>query len=103
MLTISDDTLREGCERAHDLFRLNRMRAAEAAADSFGAVYEAFGLDEQMRERLHDALVDLVPVNGDPMLEACTAMSMAAGVLVGLLIADSALPAEELDLPVTAT
>jgi hypothetical protein len=27
---------------------------------------------------------------------------MVAGVLVGLLIADSALPAEELDLPVTS-
>jgi hypothetical protein len=34
------------------------------------------------------------------MLEASTTMSMAAGVLIGLLIADSALPAEEFDLPV---
>jgi hypothetical protein len=36
------------------------------------------------------------------MLEANTTISMAAGVLIGVLIADSALPADELDLPVAA-
>jgi hypothetical protein len=55
-----------------------------------------------MRARLQDTLAGLVPVKGDPMLEASTTMSMAAGVLIGLLIADSALPADELDLPIVA-
>jgi hypothetical protein len=41
-------------------------------------------------------------VNGIPLIEATSAQSMLAGVLVGLLIADSTLPAEELELPVTS-
>src|SRR3954468_9663517 len=102
MLSISPDTLREGCDRAHDLFTLNSMRRPEEAADSFDAVFEALGFDQGMRARLQDTLAELVPVKGDPMLEANTTMSMAAGVLIGLLIADSALPADELDLPLTA-
>src|SRR4051812_3563669 len=102
MLSVSPDTLREGCERAHDLFALNSMRGPAEAAASFDAVFAALGIDEAMRARLQEALSELVPVKGDPMLEVSTTMSMAAGVLVGLLIADSALPADELDLPVTA-
>jgi hypothetical protein len=102
MLTISPDALREGCERAHDLFTLNRLREASDAADSFDAVFEALGFDVDMRRRLQQTLADIVPVKGDPMLEASTTMSMAAGALIGLLIADSALPADELDLPVVA-
>jgi hypothetical protein len=102
MLNVTDDSLRAGCDRAHDLFTLNRMRGHEAAADSFDAVFEPLGFDYPMRARLQDTLVDLVPVKGDPMLETSTTMSMAAGVLIGLLIADSTLPADELDLPVTA-
>jgi hypothetical protein len=102
MLNIPAHSLQEGCERAHDLFKLNSMRGHEAAADSFDAVFEALGFDDAMRARLQDTLVELVPVKGDPMLETSTTMSMAAGVLIGLLIADSALPADELDLPVTA-
>jgi hypothetical protein len=102
MLSISPDTLREGCDRAHDLFTLNSMRRPEEAADSFDAVFEALGFDQGMRARLQDTLTELVPVKGDPMLEANTTMSMAAGVLIGLLIADSTLPADELDLPLTA-
>jgi hypothetical protein len=102
MLSISPESLREGCERAQDLFRLNSLRPPSEAADSFDAVFEALGFDQQMRGRLQEALAELVPVKGDPMLEASTTMSMAAGVLVGLLIADSALPADEFDLPVTA-
>jgi hypothetical protein len=35
------------------------------------------------------------------VLEAAAMASMLSGVLVGLLIADSALPSDELDLPVT--
>jgi hypothetical protein len=103
MLNISPDTLLDGCDRALDLFKLNAMRDHESAASSFDAVFEALGFDYPMRARLQDTLVELVPVKGDPMLEANTTMSMAAGVLIGLLIADSALPADELDLPVTAT
>jgi hypothetical protein len=102
MLTISPDALRDGCERARDLFTLNRMRAPSEAAESFDAVFEALGFDAEMRRRLQDTLADIVPVKGDPMLEASTTMSMAAGVLIGMLIADSALPADELDLPVIA-
>jgi hypothetical protein len=102
MLNIPADSLREGCERAHDLFTLNSRLDHTAAADSFDAVFEALGFDAAMRARLQDTLIELVPVKGDPMLEANTTMSMAAGVLIGLLIADSALPADELDLPVTA-
>jgi hypothetical protein len=101
MLSISPDALRDGCERAHDLFTLNSAREQAEAADSFDAVFRALGFDHGMRGQLQEALAELVPVKGDAMLEANTTMSMAAGVLIGLLIADSALPADELDLPVS--
>lgn len=100
MIQISEDALREGCERAHDLFLLNRLRGRHEAAASFEAVYRALGIDPSMREDLERALRELVPIKGAPIVEATTAVSMLAGVLVGLLIADSSLPAEELDLPV---
>ncbi|HUA02647.1 MAG TPA: hypothetical protein VMB27_02015 [Solirubrobacteraceae bacterium] len=100
MIHISEDALRDGCERAHDLFLLNRLRAHDEAAASFDAVYAAFGIDPEMRDELRVALGDLVPVKGEPMIEATAVASMLAGVLVGLLIADSSFPAEELDLPV---
>ena len=102
MLTITPDTLREGCERAHDLFTLNSLREESQAAQSFDAVFEALGFDSTMRRQLQDELSGLVPVKGNPMLEASTTMSMAAGVLIGLLIADSTLPTDELDLPVAS-
>jgi hypothetical protein len=102
VLSISSHALREGCERAHDLFALNSARAPAEAAESFDAVFDALGFDSDMRARLQETLSEFVPVKGDAMLEATTTMSMAAGVLIGLLIADSALPAEELDLPVTS-
>ena len=79
---------------------LNRLRGQEEAAAGFDAVYRALGIDEGMREQLESALRELVPLKGVPALEATSAISMLAGVLVGLLIADSALPVEELDLPV---
>jgi hypothetical protein len=42
------------------------------------------------------------PQRGDAAaLEATVAASMSSGVLVGLLIVDSALPADELNLPVS--
>lgn len=100
MIQISPEALREGCDRAHDLFLLNRLRAHNEASASFDAVYEALGLDDEMREGLQIALEELVPVKGVPVIEATVQISMLAGVLVGLLIADSAFPAEELDLPV---
>ena len=99
MLQIPAGALREGCERSHDLFLLNRLRGPEAAAESFDSVFNALGIDPDMRRELHDTLLELVTVKGDPMFEASTALSMMAGVLVGLLIADSATPADELDLP----
>ena len=102
MLNISRDALRDGCGRAHDLFMLNRLRGHEDAAASFDAVFDALGVDERMREQLQDALIEMLPVRGDPLVEASTTMSMAAGVLVGLLIADSALPADEIDLSAAA-
>jgi hypothetical protein len=100
MLQISAEALREGCERAHDLFMLNRLRGWEDAAEGFDAVFDAFGVDAGMRERLHDALVELVPLKGDPMVEATIAVSMLAGLVVGLFVADSAIPADEPELPI---
>lgn len=103
MIQISPDALRVGCERAHDLFLLNRLRADDEAAAGFDATYRALGVDAEMRARLEESLSALVPVRGLPVLEATTTISMLAGVLVGLLIADSALPADELDIPVAGT
>lgn len=103
VIRISQHALREGCERAHDLFTLNRLRGHDEAAESFDSVYRALGIDPTMREDLESALHELVPLKGVPALEATSALSMLAGVLVGLLIADSALPVEELDLPVVRT
>jgi hypothetical protein len=102
MLQISASALEEGCARAHDLFALNRVRSRAEAAASFDAVFDAFGLDAAMRAQLHDALVELLPVKGDPLLEANSALAMLGGVLAGLFIADSAMPADELDLPVAS-
>jgi hypothetical protein len=103
VIQIPQRALREGCERAHDLFMLNRLRGDEKASASFGAVYRALGIDGNMRAQLESALQELVPVRGIPALEAASAVSMLAGVLVGLMIADSALPVEELDLPIVPT
>jgi hypothetical protein len=103
VIRISQHALRDGCERAHDLYMLNRLRGAQEAAECFESVYRALGIDSAMREQLELALRELVPVKGVPALEATSAVSMLAGVLVGLLIADSALPVEELDLPVVRT
>jgi hypothetical protein len=100
MIKISSGALREGCERAHDLFLLNRLRGQDDAASSFEAVYDALGVDGEMRQQLGKALLELVPVRGVAVLESTAVAAMMAGVLVGFLIADSELPCEELDLPV---
>jgi hypothetical protein len=101
MLSISDDALREGCDRARDLLMLSRLQDPASAAETFTSVFEALGIDLEMRAGLERAIADLVPVDGLPALEAAAAASMLSGVLVGLLVADSALPSDELDLPVT--
>lgn len=92
MIRIPQHALLEGCERAHDLFMLNRLSGQDEAAASFEAVFRALGIDESMRHELESAIHELVPVKGVPALEATSALSLLAGVLVGLLIADSALP-----------
>lgn len=100
LIQITDHALRDGCSRAQDLFLLSRLRNHDEAARGLDATYGALGVDAEMREHLRAALRDLVPVRGMPAVEAMTVASMLAGVLVGLLIADSTLPTEELDLPI---
>jgi hypothetical protein len=100
VIQISREALREGCERANDLFLLNRLRDHDDAAAGFDAVYRARGIDADMRQELERALDALIPVKGAPLLEATAVTAMLAGVLVGLMIADSTLPVEGLDLPV---
>ena len=100
MIQISDDSFRDGCERARDLFLLNRLRNPDEAAMGFDAAFAALGLDETMRPHLYETLLDLVPLRGLPLVESTAVASLHAGVLVGLLIADSSIPHEEMDLPV---
>jgi hypothetical protein len=100
MIKISETALREGCERAHDLFLLNRLRGHDDAVSGFEAVYDALGVSGTMRQQLGKALLELLPVRGEALIESTAVAAMMAGVLVGFLIADSELPCEELDLPV---
>jgi hypothetical protein len=100
MLEISPEALREGCDRARDLFLLNRLQGPAAAARTTEDVFAALGIDPEMREDLARVLADIVPVNGVPALEAAASSGMLAGVLVGLLIADATTPSGELDLPI---
>ena len=100
MLEISYEALREGCDRARDLFLLNRLQGPAAAAQTTDDVFDALGIDAEMREHLTRALADILPVDGMPVLEAAAWPSMLAGVLVGLLIADATTPSGELDLPI---
>ena len=100
MLEVSHEALREGCDRARDLFLLNRLQGPAAAAQTTEDVFGALGIDADMREDLARALADLVPVNGVPALEAAASTAMLAGALVGLLIADATTPSGELDVPV---
>jgi len=100
MINISAEALRDGCERAQDLFLLNRLRSHDEAVEGFEAAYSAFGLDTEMRERIRETAYDLVPIQGVPLIESTAVLAMQAGVLLGLLIADSTLPSDELDIPV---
>jgi hypothetical protein len=100
MLSITDEALREGCERARDLFMLSRLQGPDAGSRTMSAVFEALGVDEEMRARIERTAADLLPVEGVPAVEAVATASLVSGVLVGLLIAESALPHDDLDLPV---
>jgi hypothetical protein len=101
MLSITDEALRDGCERARDLFLLSRLQGPEDGSRTMSAVFEALGVDEEMRARIERTAGDLLPVEGVPALEAVATASVVSGILVGLLIAESAMPHDELDLPVT--
>src|SRR3954471_811039 len=113
MLEISHEALREGCDRARDLFLLNRLQGPAAATQTTEGVFEALGLDADMREDLARALADILPVDGMPVLEAAASTGMLAGVLGaaawggvlggvvgGLLTADATTPSDELALPI---
>jgi hypothetical protein len=100
MLSIFAEALLEGCERAQDLFLLNRLQGPTSAGETLAAVFDALGIDGEMRLHLERTVADLVPVTGVPVLERTVTASMLSGVLVGLLIADSALPTDDMDLPV---
>jgi len=104
MLTISDQALREGAERACDLFRLGRLSAPEDAATRAEGLWKAFGIGPDQLQELIRHLEDIVPISGVPEIEAPIAWGLAAGVLVGLHIADSATPLDAFgDLPLTAS
>ena len=75
MLTVSHSALRQGCERAHDLFHLNRLNGPDAAAQRFDAVFDALGFDVEMRAELERALIGMLPIRGVPIMEASMAMS----------------------------
>jgi hypothetical protein len=90
MLQIDHETLREGLDRAADLFKLHRLSTPEAAEVLAATVLANFGIDELGRIELIDSLSQMVPLKGEPMVEAVMTRSMAAGVLVGLVIANAA-------------
>src|SRR3954452_3240326 len=100
MLEISHEALREGCDRARDLFLLNRLQGPAAATQTTEGVFEALGIDAEMREDLGRALAALLPVAGMAGAAAAAASGMLAGVLGGRLIADAATPSDEPDLPI---
>jgi len=97
MLQISDEALQQGLERARDIIVLNRLRGPDDGHAAFTALWNAFGLDDDQRAQMEDQLRDLLPVAGIPAVEIPATIGMIAGVLVGLVIADSASPLDELD------
>jgi len=103
MLKISEQEMREGAQRARDVFMLQRLRSPAEAEKGFDALWERFGLDPEQRDELIEHLVDLLPVTGVPEIEGPATWGLLAGVLVGLLIADSATPVDGFDdLPLAA-
>ncbi len=100
MLKISDEALREGSERARDLFALGRLSSPQDAAEVFQRLWTAFGIGPDKLPELLAELAQIVPISGVPELEAPLSWGLTAGVLVGLLLADSAAPLDEFgDLP----
>ena len=94
MLQIDHSTLREGLERAGDMLKLHRLSSPEQAEELASAVLANFGIDSLGRIELNDGLRQMLPIAGDPVLEAVMCSTMAEGVLVGLLIAIGALDLE---------
>lgn len=94
MLQIDDQTLREGLDRAEDLFKLQRLSALEDAEELPAAVFANFGIDEHRRDELTQSLVEMLPISGDPLAEGLMTSSMCAGVLIGLLLANAAMEAD---------
>jgi hypothetical protein len=56
MLSIPAEALRDGCDRARDLFLLTRLQAPGPAAETFTAVFDALGVDTEMRAELERAV-----------------------------------------------
>jgi len=103
MLNVSEQALREGAERACDLFRLGRLSSHDDAEAVVQRLWRAFGIGREQLQELDAYLSDIVPVAGVPEIEMPMAWGLAAGVLVGLLIADSATPLDAFgDLPIVA-
>ena len=103
MLKISQQEMREGAQRARDLFMLQRLRPTAEAEAGFDALWARFGIAAEERDELIDHLVELLPVSGVPEIEGPATWGLLAGVLVGLLIADSATPIDGFDdLPLAA-
>jgi hypothetical protein len=94
MLQIDHPTLREGLERAGDMLKLQRLSSPEHAERLASTVLANFGIDRVGRIELNDALGQMLPIGGDPVLEAMMQSTMREGVLVGLLIATAALEPE---------
>ncbi len=90
LLRIDDDALRDGLERAADLFKLHRLSDHENANELVAAVFANFGIDADAHTELCAAVAEMLPIAGQPVTEALMASSMCAGALVGLLIADAA-------------
>jgi hypothetical protein len=99
MLYIDDQTLREGLERAADLFKLQRLSSYHDAEHLAASVYANFGLDEGRRTELIKSLIEMLPISGDPVAEGLMASSMSAGVLIGLLIASAAMGSDPDAIP----
>jgi hypothetical protein len=101
VLSISEQAMRDGAERACDLFRLGRLSSPADAEAAFTGLWGAFGIGPEQQRALAEYLADLLPISGVPEVEAPMTWGLAAGVLVGLLIADSATPLDAFgDLPV---
>ena len=86
MLEIDHLTLREGLDRAADVLKLHRLSAPEDAEQLAAAVLDNFGIDELGRIELNDALRQMLPISGEPILESLMTSSMTSGVLVGLVL-----------------